>query len=75
MVMENKPIDIVTDVVIPALVIAVIFIINGIILFFIFKKRKTIVYEDVGDYDAPTTSPNQNADNEAAGCDIELQRL
>lgn len=86
MVMENKELDIITDIVVPAIIIIGLFIINGIILFFIFKKRKTIVYEQYNDtnQDEPTTSQPlcktaaavskvaTTEDNEAG---IELERL
>uniref|UniRef100_A0A1L8E7B1 Uncharacterized protein n=1 Tax=Haematobia irritans TaxID=7368 RepID=A0A1L8E7B1_HAEIR len=55
---EIQPIDMVTDVYVPAAIIVLLFVINGIILFLIFQKRKYVVYEDIVD-DAPNSSNTQ----------------
>lgn len=59
---EIKPIDMVTDVYIPAIIIAVLFAVNGVILFLIFKKRKLVVYEDIADEVVPASNNSQRAD-------------
>lgn len=60
--MENRKtddIDMTTDVIIPAIIVIGLFLINGIILYFIFRKRQTVVYEEyheVMGQEGPTTS-------------------
>lgn len=78
MAKEVQPIDMVTDVYIPAVIIAALFVINGIVLFFIFKKRKDIDYNDISDeVQAPSVSHQQqhNVASVEAGHPIELETL
>lgn len=77
MAKEVQPIDMVTDVYIPAVIIAALFVINGIVLFFIFKKRKDIDYNDISDeVQAPSASHQQhNVASVEAGHPIELETL
>lgn len=74
MTKELQPIDMVTDVYVPAVIIAVLFIVNGIILFYIFQKRKLVVYEDINDEPA-TTSTNAGQRAIDDGNTIELGSL
>ena len=47
-------IDMTTDVIIPAIIVIGLFLINGIILYIIFRKRQTVVYEEY--HEGPSTS-------------------
>lgn len=86
--MENKAgaIDITTDIIIPAIIVVILFLINGIVLYIIFKKRKTIVYEEYNEAMAPeepTTSQPLQKCSATSGIEagnieeegIEMERL
>lgn len=74
MVVENKPIDTMIDIIVPTILIATLFVLNGVILFYIFKQRKSIVYEE---YPAEVASSSNcsNQSEEQCTASIEMGKV
>uniref|UniRef100_A0A1B0BAL1 Uncharacterized protein n=1 Tax=Glossina palpalis gambiensis TaxID=67801 RepID=A0A1B0BAL1_9MUSC len=70
MALESKDLDMVMDIIIPCILLVGLFIINGVILVLICRKRKNLIYENFEEI-----APKGDREQEGGSESMEMGRL